>query len=174
MKLELRIPMRAVTSQNARFMNPFARAAVVKKERRLTRQAFEAASGHHVLGDTSTGRWRVVMTRIGPNELDNDNNAGALKAVRDEIAELLGRNDRDPELDFVPLQRSEGHVSTRTKSGRKSKVGIYAVEVLIQRQFCPDCHVEHCDCIHLEALCADCSAFMDQVVDGIFSESADA
>ncbi len=38
----------------------------------------------------------VTLTRVGPsNGLDDDNLAGALKGVRDEIAEWLGVNDRD-------------------------------------------------------------------------------
>lgn len=38
----------------------------------------------------------VQLTRVGPsNGLDDDNLAGALKGVRDEIAAWLGVDDRD-------------------------------------------------------------------------------
>ena len=38
----------------------------------------------------------VTLTRIAPsNGLDDDNLAGSLKAVRDQIADWLGVNDRD-------------------------------------------------------------------------------
>ena len=38
----------------------------------------------------------VTLTRIAPsNGLDDDNLAGALKAVRDQVAEWLGVDDRD-------------------------------------------------------------------------------
>lgn len=38
----------------------------------------------------------VTLTRIGPsNGLDDDNLAGALKGVRDQVAEWLGVDDRD-------------------------------------------------------------------------------
>lgn len=41
---------------------------------------------------------QVVMTRSGRNSLDEDNLEGALKAVRDGIADALKRNDNDPRL----------------------------------------------------------------------------
>jgi hypothetical protein len=37
----------------------------------------------------------VTMTRIGPRRMDDDNLAGALKHVRDEIARWLGVDDGD-------------------------------------------------------------------------------
>ena len=38
----------------------------------------------------------VLLTRVAPsNGLDDDNLAGSLKAVRDEVAAWLGVNDRD-------------------------------------------------------------------------------
>jgi hypothetical protein len=48
---------------------------------------------------------RIVLTRIGPRTLDTDNLGGALKAVRDEVAEWLGINDGNPRLDWKPDQR---------------------------------------------------------------------
>ncbi len=41
---------------------------------------------------------RVRLTRIAPRALDSDNLGGALKAVRDGVADSLDRNDRDGEL----------------------------------------------------------------------------
>lgn len=38
----------------------------------------------------------VTLVRISPRPLDDDNLRGALKGVRDEIAKLLGIDDRDP------------------------------------------------------------------------------
>lgn len=41
----------------------------------------------------------VLLTRIGPsNGLDDDNLAGALKSVRDEVARWLGVDDRRSEV----------------------------------------------------------------------------
>jgi hypothetical protein len=38
----------------------------------------------------------VTMTRRAPSPLDDDNLLGALKSVRDEVAERLGVDDRSP------------------------------------------------------------------------------
>lgn len=37
--------------------------------------------------------FRIVLTRIGPRLLDDDNLRGAFKSIRDEVAALLDRND---------------------------------------------------------------------------------
>lgn len=159
--LEFRIPLRAATSQNMRFANPFARAAIVKRERKATAQAFTAAEGSKAVGEILVDdRVLVKLVRIGPNELDEDNLAGCMKPVRDELAELLGlESDRDRRVRFVCDQRSEGHVTYRDpKSGKKKRTGVFAVEVMVRRQTCPDCFVEHCGCLHDERYCADCEA----------------
>lgn len=38
----------------------------------------------------------VILTRIAPGLLDSDNLPASMKSVRDEIADLLGVDDRDP------------------------------------------------------------------------------
>jgi hypothetical protein len=45
-----------------------------------------------------TDRLVVLLTRISPRELDDDNLAGALKAVRDGVADALKVNDCDPRV----------------------------------------------------------------------------
>jgi hypothetical protein len=40
----------------------------------------------------------VLLTRISPRELDDDNLAGALKSGRDGVADALRVNDRDPRI----------------------------------------------------------------------------
>lgn len=40
----------------------------------------------------------VTLVRIGPKALDTDNLAGALKAVRDGVADRLGIQDNDPRV----------------------------------------------------------------------------
>jgi hypothetical protein len=46
----------------------------------------------------------VTLTRIGPRPLDDDNLAGGFKAVRDGVADWLGRDDADPLLTWVYAQ----------------------------------------------------------------------
>jgi hypothetical protein len=48
------------------------------------------------------GRAIVRLVRISPRELDGDNLAAALKAVRDGVADALGVNDRDPRVTWLP------------------------------------------------------------------------
>lgn len=46
----------------------------------------------------------VRLVRIAPRALDDDNNASALKATRDGIADKLGVNDRDPRVKWEYAQ----------------------------------------------------------------------
>lgn len=47
----------------------------------------------------------VIITRIAPRVLDDDNLAGACKSVRDGIADALGIDDRDPRVKWATAQR---------------------------------------------------------------------
>jgi len=47
----------------------------------------------------------VTLTRVSPRFLDDDNVRGALKSVRDGIADRLGINDRDPRVSWRYEQR---------------------------------------------------------------------
>lgn len=56
----------------------------------------------------------VTMTRISPGMLDDDNLRGALKAVRDGIADVFEVNDRDPRISWEYRQaRGRGAQSVR-------------------------------------------------------------
>lgn len=63
-----------------------AKARVVESQRAAVRLAFEGVA----LPSNPT---RVLIVREGPVLLDSDNAAGACKAVRDEVAALLGVDD---------------------------------------------------------------------------------
>ena len=65
----------------------------------------------------------VTLTRIAPRELDDDNLRGALKSVRDGVADCLGVDDRDKRVAWLYEQRR----------GRPKE---YAVSVQIR---VPDC-----------------------------------
>lgn len=43
----------------------------------------------------------VRLTRIAPRALDSDNAVGALKHVRDGVADWLGIDDRDPRVTWL-------------------------------------------------------------------------
>lgn len=47
----------------------------------------------------------VTMVRIAPRQLDDDNLRGALKGVRDGVADAFGLDDRDPRIRWRYEQR---------------------------------------------------------------------
>lgn len=47
----------------------------------------------------------VTLIRVSPRELDDDNLRGALKAIRDGVADRLGVDDRDPRVEWAYGQR---------------------------------------------------------------------
>ena len=60
----------------------------------------------------------VFLARIAPRELDDDNLARACKAARDQVAELLGVDDRDKRVTWRYEQR-------------RGAAGEYALEIAI-------------------------------------------
>lgn len=47
----------------------------------------------------------VTLVRVSPRALDDDNLRGALKAIRDGVADRLGIDDRDPRVEWSYAQR---------------------------------------------------------------------
>lgn len=81
----LTLPIRTERGLNNR-EHPMARARRVRKERELVVLGWAAAGAH----------LEVKLTRISPRAAgDDDGDVGALKAVRDQVAELLGIDDGD-------------------------------------------------------------------------------
>jgi hypothetical protein len=62
---------------------------------------------------------KVTITRVAPRELDSDNLTGSAKHVRDQVAELLGVDDRSPKVKWVVEQR-------------RGQVGEHACEIRIE------------------------------------------
>jgi hypothetical protein len=99
--ISLVIPIRTVNRLNAR-THWAVRARQTKTERQAVRlglrQAYERPATPRLV--------EVILTRMGPsNGLDSDNLAGAMKAVRDGVADWLGVDDRDPRVRWVYEQR---------------------------------------------------------------------
>lgn len=99
MKLGFIIPLRTKSAANLR-EHWAAKAKRVKAERLATFAAFprNALGQLGVLDTAATAH--VQMVRVAPRALDDDNLRPALKAVRDEIARLLGVDDRDPRVEW--------------------------------------------------------------------------
>lgn len=96
----IRVPVRTVSTLNAR-EHWRARATRAKRHRRATHLLTE-----HAL--TPVRRWfiptAVKLTRVAPRALDGDNLQGALKAVRDGVADALGIDDGDPSVTWSYAQ----------------------------------------------------------------------
>lgn len=87
------VPIRTVPGMNVR-EHWRARSRRVKAEREATAFALIA---HRA--DKPQLPATVKLTRVGPsNGLDDDNLAGALKGIRDQVAQWLGVDDRKSEV----------------------------------------------------------------------------
>lgn len=60
----------------------------------------------------------VVLTRIAPLLLDDDNLAGALKSIRDGVADALGVDDRDARVVWL-TEQTKGPASVRVEVYRR-------------------------------------------------------
>lgn len=96
--LVVTLPLRLVSEPNARYGHWAMKAKRVKEQRTVVRLAL----GAHVAGRAPC---RVLLTRIGPRRLDDDNLRGACKAVRDAVATALGIDDADPRVSWAYDQR---------------------------------------------------------------------
>lgn len=92
------------------------RAKRAKEERWNAAMSFKSA----------VGRWRpnlpaaVTMTRVSPGKLDDDNLRGALKSIRDGIADVLKVDDGNELVNYHYLQE------------KSPKPGYYSVKVRIE------------------------------------------
>ena len=74
---------------------------------------------------------QILLVRVAPSSgLDDDNLRGALKSVRDGIADCLGRNDRDPAIAWLYGQRRGG------KGEYRVRVTIEPMNIVAR---CPSC-----------------------------------
>jgi hypothetical protein len=89
----VRIPMRTGNGLNDR-LHHFARARKVKEARGNARMVVMQRARNWTLPCT------ITLTREGPGTLDDDNLPGALKAIRDGIADAFGTDDRTPKIQW--------------------------------------------------------------------------
>jgi hypothetical protein len=100
MTVDVTIPLRTGRGQNER-EHHMVRHRRVKAER---------AAVSWVLAPRKRPELPVVVTlvRVGPTQgLDGDNLQGSLKGCRDQVAEWLGLDDRDPRITWRYDQRRE-------------------------------------------------------------------
>lgn len=104
----LMLPLKTVSESNMR-EHWAAKASRVKRQRQVAR----------VMTKASALPATVTLTRYSAGTLDDDNLRGALKAVRDGIADAFGVPDNDPRIRFAYAQA-------------KAKRGEFGVQVRIE------------------------------------------
>lgn len=106
----LTVPLRVVSEANQRgFWRK--RAARTKAQRAQIAAEWLAAFGKMA----PKPPYVVRLTRLGGRALDSDNLAGAFKAVRDELARIVGTDDRSPLYSWQYEQRPGGPVGIRVE-----------------------------------------------------------
>ncbi len=99
-RLSVYLPLRLVSALNTR-EHPFARHRRVKSERRAVGLVVRNA----LKGRAMPLPCVVTITRISSRMLDvGDNLESSAKGARDEIATILGVNDRDPRVTWQVRQ----------------------------------------------------------------------
>ena len=88
----VRLPLKIISEANSR--DHWRKSAERKKEHRMIARAIlqQHARPMH------NGSVRILLTRIGPRVLDDDNLASGFKACRDGVADWLGIDDGSPRL----------------------------------------------------------------------------
>lgn len=106
-ELEWRMPLKTVSEANrSRKDNWRVKTTRIKQQRATTRMYFMAAINSSrishpttpgkMIGNGAAGRIQVYLKRYGVGTLDDDNLASAFKAIRDELAAVIGVDDGNP------------------------------------------------------------------------------
>ena len=110
--LRVEVGARLVSEANARG-SWHAGASRAKNHRAM---AFRAMAGTN-LAPVGAGPLVIVLTRIGPRRLDDDNAARSIKAVRDGVADALGLDDGHESLTWL-VQQERGAYGARIEIWR--------------------------------------------------------
>lgn len=109
--LEIVVPYRVVSEAN-QWDGWQARC----RRNRAAGDAWRAALAvHHAFAVRLRPPLAVTLTRLGGRRLDDDNLAGAFKALRDAIADWLGLDDGDPRLAWRYGQEPGGPAGVRVR-----------------------------------------------------------
>jgi hypothetical protein len=119
----VRVPIHTVSESNSRD-HWRKRAARAKEQRFAVDACLRTTLGpnHGPVLMECFVELEVLLTRVSPRELDDDNLRGALKAARDSVAQYLGlKSDRDKRVSWAYAQ----------ERGAKRE---YAVEIRMERR----------------------------------------
>ena len=114
--IEVSLPLRTRSTLNVR-EHWRKRAKRAQEERAVVRMRLAV-----VRGWAPSLPVTVTLTRVGPRALDGDNVQGALKAVRDGVADALGVDDGSEDVQWLYEQRG-GAYEVRVKVESKTKSG---------------------------------------------------
>lgn len=109
--LSVEVPIKTVSELNRR-EHWASRARRVKAQRAATMLALRC-SREDPSDYKLAMKIRVLLVRIGPRRLDGDNLQGALKAVRDAVAEWVGIDDGNDWYEWVYAQETGRPASVR-------------------------------------------------------------
>ena len=115
MNRTVRMPLKTESTNCLLGMHHFARAKLTKMHRTEAWKCMRSTGSV-----TVSEPLLVTLTRESAGILDDDNLRGAIKAIRDGVADWLGVPDNDPRVTWAYAQRTVP---------RKQ----YAVEVCVQR-----------------------------------------
>lgn len=101
--LQVKLPIRTVSTTNQRW-NWRARNRMAKAQRTPVGLVVKAMLAR----DPQRLPVYVTLVRIAPRQLDDDNLRGALKSIRDGVADAFGLDDRDSSLRWLYDQRPGG------------------------------------------------------------------
>jgi hypothetical protein len=90
------MPIRTLSENVYRGMNRFVKHTKTKTQRENVKLLLRQLRVVPRVVGGQPNRYEVKLVRISAGELDDDNLRGSLKAVRDEVAEWIGLDDRDP------------------------------------------------------------------------------
>jgi hypothetical protein len=90
------MPLHTLSENLYRGMNKFVKAEKTKTQRQTVKLLLRQLRAVPRVVNGQPNRYEVKFVRISAGELDDDNLRGALKAIRDEVAEWIGLDDRDP------------------------------------------------------------------------------
>lgn len=96
-RLVITFALKTVSESNQRGMHFGAKASRVAKQREAAKDQVDVLSAQAL-------PLEVILERATPCRLDDDNLRGALKAVRDGVADALGVKDNDPRVTWAYRQ----------------------------------------------------------------------
>jgi len=106
------IPVRIISEANSRqhWRKAAARKQLHRQTARLVLQQYARPMGESEL-------FTIMLTRVAPRKLDDDNLSSGFKAVRDGVADWLGIDDGSPRIHWVYRQHKgdAGHYTAWVK-----------------------------------------------------------